>query len=98
MTQINKIRFYRLPDYVKKSIEGPMSYIAKFNFKVGTNTRQMARLKYGFLIKEIFEHFAQKIDGTLEPNRSLWLYSAHDFTVSGLLNSFGLFQVIFVCF
>lgn len=84
---------------MKKSIEGPMQYIAKFNFKLGTNTPQLAKLKYGFLIKEIFEHFTQKIVGTLEPNRSLWLYSAHDFTISGLLNSLGLFQVIFwVCF
>lgn len=72
-----------------------MQQIAEFDFKLDTNTPQMARLKYGFLLKEIFEHFAQKIDGTLEPSRLLWLYSGHDFTISGLMNSLGLFEVGF---
>lgn len=73
-----------------------MQQMAEFSFKLETNTPQLARLKYGFLIKEIFEHFAKKVEGTLEPNRSLWLYSAHDFTVSGVLNSLGMFEVTFV--
>lgn len=72
-----------------------MQQIAEFSFKIDTNTPQMARLKYGFLFKEILEHFTQKINGTLEPSRLLWLYSAHDFTIAGLLNSLGLFEVIF---
>lgn len=84
---------FRLPNYVKKSIIGPMQYIAEFSFTTDTNTPQLARLKHGFLIKELLEHFNQKINGTLE--RSLWLYSAHDFTISGVLNSLGLFEVIF---
>lgn len=86
----------RLPNYVKKSIVGPMQSIAELSFKMDTNTPTLARLKYGFLLKEILEHFTQKIDGTLEPSRLLWLYSAHDFTISGLLNSLGLLEVIFM--
>lgn len=68
------------------------------NFKLGTNTPLLARLKYGFLLKELLEHFTQKIDGTLEPNRLLWLYSAQDVTISGVLNMLGMFEVSFSAF
>lgn len=72
-----------------------MEIMAKHGFRVPTGTKQMARLKSGFLIKEIFEHFEQKINSTLQPDRSLWFYSAHDFTIADTLNSLGLFEVIF---
>lgn len=55
----------------------------------------MARIKSGFLIKEMFERFAQKMNQTLKPDRSLWIYSAHDATIANLLNSLGLFEVKF---
>ncbi|XP_031629659.1 prostatic acid phosphatase-like [Contarinia nasturtii] len=88
--QHNKI----LPDWVQKAIEpnGTMESIASFRYKMRTNTKELARLQSGFLIKEMFEHFAQKINSTLEPNRSVWFYSAHDHTISNLMNSFGLFE------
>lgn len=66
----------------------------KFYFTLGSNTRELARLKSGPLIKEMIEHFAEKINSTLKPDRSLWLYSGHDFTISNLLNSLNLFEVI----
>lgn len=49
----------------------------------------MARLKSGFLFKEILDHFSMKINSTLKPDRSLWVYSAHDITIINLLNSLG---------
>lgn len=84
-----------LPAWAEKAIapNGIMDYIAKFNFKLSSNTPQLARLKFGYFIKEIFRHFSQKISSNLRPNRSLWLYSAHDFTIANILNSFGLFEV-----
>lgn len=51
----------------------------------------MAKLKCGLLIKEMIERFEQKINSTLDP--SLWLYSAHEFTIANVLNSLGLFEV-----
>lgn len=84
-----------MPAWAAEAIEpnGIMDYIAKFNFKLGSDTPQLSRLKFGFLIKEIFGRFSKKINSTLRPNRSLWLYSAHDFTIANILNSFGLFEV-----
>lgn len=72
---------------------GTMEYIATFDFKTYTDTPQLARLKSGFLLKDILEHFLQKVNSTLEPNRSVWFYSAHDITITNMLNSLGLYEV-----
>lgn len=72
-----------------------MEHIAKTQLTVNTATPEMARLKSGFLIKEMMERFTKKIFSTLEPNRSLWLYSAHDETIANVLNSLGLFEVTY---
>lgn len=60
----------------------------------GTETREMARLTSGFLIREMMERFLNKIMYSLYPNRSLWLYSVSHTTIAQLLNSLGLFDVI----
>lgn len=91
------IRLFSLPEWAEKVMEpnGPMEYIAKFDYKTYADTPQLARLKSGFLFKEIMEHFLQKANSTLTPNRSLWLYSGHDITILNLLNGLGMFKVIF---
>lgn len=85
-----------LPDWAQKVMQpnGAMEYIATFDYKTYADTPLLARLKSGFLLKEILEHFSKKVDSTLEPNRTLWLYSAHDVTILNMLNSLGLFEVI----
>lgn len=59
-----------------------------------TNTKLLARLKVGFLIREIFARFTMKKDSTLTPNRVLWMYSAHDETIINVLNALNLFEVL----
>ncbi|XP_031637759.1 lysosomal acid phosphatase-like [Contarinia nasturtii] len=83
-----------LPGWAQKAIEpnGAMESIAHFWFTTFSNTNELARLESGFLIKEMFERFAQKINSTLEPNRSLWFYSAHETGMGGLMNSLGIFK------
>lgn len=58
------------------------------------NTKLMARLKAGFLIREIFNRFTMKRDLTLSPDRSLWIYSAHDLTIMNILAALDLYEVI----
>lgn len=70
-----------------------MKYIAQFDYKTYADTPELARLKSGFLLKEMLDHFSQKINSTLQPNRCLWLYSGHDITILNMLNSLGLFEV-----
>lgn len=72
---------------------GDMERLTGFYFSMPTNTKQLARLRVGFLIREIFEHFTMKIDGKLTPD--LWIYSAHDSTVASVLNALGLAEVAY---
>lgn len=92
---VSFILLCRLPAWAERAIKpnGTMEYIAKFDYKTYADTPQLARLKSGFLLKEILEHFSQKIDSTLQPNRSFWMYSAHDVTILNMLNSLGLFEL-----
>lgn len=85
----------RLSEWAIEVIEpgSVVEYIAKYDFKTYTDTPQMARLISGFLFKEILQQFSNKINGTLNPDRSLWIYSAHDFTITNMLNALGLYEV-----
>lgn len=47
---------------------------------------KQVRIRSGFLIKEMLERFKAKQNGTLTPDRSLWMYSAHSSTITTLLN------------
>lgn len=70
-----------------------MKYIREVNYEIKSKP-QLVRLKSGFLIKDIFDRFAQKIDGTLQPtNRTLWVYSAHSTTIKLLFDGLGLSSV-----
>lgn len=56
-------------------------------------TKEMCRLYSGFLFREILDHCTEKINETLNPDRKMFIYAAHDTTIASLLNSFGLFNV-----
>lgn len=71
----------RLLDWAQEAIQpnGLMEKIALIRLKYPTGTKLLARLKSGFLLKEMIEHFSQKINATLEPSdRVLWFYSGHE--------------------
>lgn len=70
-----------------------MKWVAARSFATKTYTPQLAKLKAGFLLKEILDRFRNKSIDNLSPNRSMWMYSAHDTTVANVLNTLGLFEV-----
>ncbi|XP_031629638.1 prostatic acid phosphatase-like [Contarinia nasturtii] len=94
------IFFLSLPYWAEKAMEsnGIMEYISQFSLQIEAATPQLARCKSSFLIKEILEHFTQKINKTLKPDRVFWLYSAHDLNIAHLLKSLGLFKLHFPCY
>lgn len=57
-------------------------------------TSELKKFTSGFLLKEIFDHFSNKIQSTLSPDRSLWMYFAHDYTIATMLNSLGVYKVL----
>lgn len=72
-----------------------MKYIAEIASSTHAATPGTARLKFGYLLKEMLEHFSQKINSALKPNRSVWLYSGHDLTILNMLNGLRIHDVCF---
>lgn len=70
-----------------------MEYIAQVNYKM-RGVPALARIKSGFLLKEILQHFSNKVKSTLQPDRTLWFYSGHSTTITTMLNALGLTEVI----
>jgi len=84
-----------LPEWTKKVYGGEeLTYVANFAFVISTYTRKLARLKAGPLLKDIFKRFEEKSSRRLDPDRSMWVYSAHDTTIANVLNALKLFEVI----
>ncbi|XP_035775873.1 prostatic acid phosphatase-like [Anopheles albimanus] len=90
---IEELNNFTLPDWTKQVYPEPLRSISAVTFGVKTNTSQLARLKMGPLVKEILNRFRSKAAGKLKPDRSLWIYSAHDVTVASLLNALRVFEL-----
>lgn len=59
-------------------------------FSFDTSTPELARLRFGFLMKQIVDRFIEKSTSPTA-GRSLWLYSAHDITIANILNILGIY-------
>lgn len=96
MKFIYKFGGFSLPRWAEKVMipGGGLENIAKFFYGMHTSTDFMKKIKAGFLIKDIFDHISSKIASKLTP--SLYLYFAHDITITNVLNSLGLYEVIIV--
>nr|CAB59935.1 acid phosphatase-1 [Drosophila subobscura] len=91
---IEKLYNMTLPVWAEKVYgKEELTYVSNFAFSIATFTRSMARLKTGPLLKDIFERFDKKLNNQLKPDRSLWIYSAHDTTIANVLNSLKLFEL-----
>lgn len=83
---------FSIPDWAKDDLK-KMEYIRKINDDIKT-TPQLVRLQSGFLIKDIFDRFSQKINDKLKPiDRILWIYSGHSTTIKLLFQGLGLSSV-----
>lgn len=87
---------FRLPKWADRLLipGGEMEEIALIITIKGSETPEMARLSVGFLLREMLERFKEKIESKLSPDRSIWMYSAHDTTISMFLNSLGVLEVV----
>lgn len=89
---IEEINNFTLPDWTKEVYPEKMFEISGLSFAVKTYTNILARLKMGPLLKEILTHYQNKTKGHLNPNRNLFIYSAHDTTIANMLNTLGVFR------
>ncbi|KAL7631270.1 UNVERIFIED_CONTAM: hypothetical protein RMT77_018428 [Armadillidium vulgare] len=87
-------RLYNLtiPKWAVKTYD-EMNMVSNFFFEMLSDTHELKRLRGGPLIKTITENMTNKSRGEL-PKRKMNVYSAHDSTVSILLNSMGVYNGI----
>lgn len=85
----------RLPKWAERAMmpESGFATATYSWFKQTSATPGMQKFISGFLLREILDHFTQKTHSTLSPDRSLWMYFGHDYTVANMMNSLGVFWV-----
>lgn len=90
MTLLLLVLFDRIPEWAKEACApgGPMEEIAKVVYELRAEPK-LVRIRSGFLLKEMLERFKAKKKGKLEPDRALYMYSAHSSTITTLLNGLG---------
>lgn len=79
-----------LPNWSKSIYPSGLKPIAAQSFATKTYTRELARLRVGPLLQEIFDRSINKTISNL--SRSLHMYSAHDSTIANVLNTLKLFD------
>lgn len=73
---------------------GAFEKLAMAWYAIYAPNTEMQKYKSGFLLRDILERFTQKVQSTLSPDRSLWLYFAHDITMTNMLSTIGLFEKV----
>lgn len=56
-------------------------------------TPQLAKFRAGYIFKDILDRSTTKVNGTLSPDISVYVYSAHDLNISSLLQGLGMWDV-----
>lgn len=89
---IEELNGLQLPEWTREVYPEKLYPISGLSFAVKAYTPLLARLKSGPLFKEIMNHFRAKTLKQLIPDRSYWVYSAHDTTVANMLSTLGVFK------
>lgn len=76
-------------------VDGELERVAIAWFAIEASTVELQKFKIGYLLKEMLGHFTDKLQSTLRPDRSLWMYSAHDFQLIYILEALELYWVVF---
>ncbi|KAJ6626582.1 Prostatic acid phosphatase, partial [Pseudolycoriella hygida] len=86
---------FELPYWAINALESnsTMEYLAAFHLQAFTSSTELRKLEVGFVIKEMLDRFNSKSLAALQPNRSLWVYSAHDLSIVNILNGLGLYEL-----
>eukprot|EP00092_Neocalanus_flemingeri_P076897 GFUD01095429.1.p1 GENE.GFUD01095429.1~~GFUD01095429.1.p1 ORF type:complete len:410 (+),score=111.59 GFUD01095429.1:112-1341(+) len=83
-----------LPDWTQSVFPGgKFEKLRNIVFTIDSFNHEMKRLQGGPFITELVDHYDAVVDNTMDPvNRKVFMYSAHDTTVSYVLNTLGVFD------
>lgn len=89
-----KVTYFRLPEWANTALSNDaFEHISAASLAYVTHSVEMKKIRAGFLIKEMLDHFKNKTQSLLQPDRSLWIYSTRATTLANVLNSLHLFDV-----
>lgn len=77
----------QLPGWVREYYDPTLLGYLTILMNVIVETTEQKRLITGPLLKQINDNMAAKVRGELQPDRKVFLYSGHDFSILGLLGS-----------
>lgn len=86
---------FRLPEWAKNENESPLKDLQKLLmwFLVArTHNPLMAKLRAGYLLKDILDRSWLKSQNQLTPNHSMYVFSSHDINIIDILHTLGLFD------
>ncbi|XP_036144877.1 prostatic acid phosphatase [Monomorium pharaonis] len=81
-----------LPQWTKSVFPEKMKPLATFSFMTEAYNTILKRLKTGPLLGEMIDHMSKKMQHILQPDRKIWMYSAHDETIANLLMTLNIFE------
>lgn len=87
--EIQEIYGLKLPEWVHKVYPNRTLPLMKKSLTIFSHTDFMKRIRGGSFIKEVIDKMISKRDGTLQPNRQMFLYGAHDITIVHVLRTLG---------
>lgn len=86
--------FYSLPIWTSSVYPGgDMEQLVTLAETVRSKTREMSRLRGGFLLKHMVNRMEDKFADKMKLNGTVWLYSGHDTTITTLLTALKLYEV-----
>lgn len=71
--------------------------LAQLAYDIPSYTPFLSKTRSGFLLKDILDRSDQKSTGALQPDISVYVYSAHDGTLETLMYSLGISDVSYHC-
>ncbi|XP_018046837.1 PREDICTED: prostatic acid phosphatase-like isoform X1 [Atta colombica] len=81
-----------LPQWTKSVFPEELKPLAILSFMIEAYNKILQRLKAGPLLGEMIDHMVKKAQHILQPDRKIWIYSAHDETIGNLLMTLNVFD------
>lgn len=93
--------FHSIPEWAEIVMEpdGDFERLSAYWYQLHTATKEMQKIKSGYLLKEILSQFTNTLfESKFLITEKLFMYFAHDVTIANMLHSLGFFEVITVMF
>lgn len=77
---------------------GDFDQLINYWFPINAATTEMQMYKAGYLLQEIFTRCLNKSESKLTPDRTVWMYFAHDFIMIYVMKALGIYSVtVYFC-